>query len=187
MVASLRFWLLSCIFLLFKPSNGLSHQGRATADILIDGVSVPPPPPGTNPLVAWVHMKNGGSSEVPAASSEGSPTQQAAGTQNENSQQGEQPTTTDANPFSALQTSQEKEAEECSCVFMGACLYKGACLWIAGSLSFAVLLFLFFVAWGLQWIVAIPAEWILAKKPIREGKVKSSSSQSTNSAPLLQD
>lgn len=99
------YYAYSFVYNVWVMTSGLSHQGRATADILIDGVSVPPPPPGTNPLVAWVHMKNGGSSEVPAASSEGSPTQQAAGTQNENSQQGEQPTTTDANPFSALQVS----------------------------------------------------------------------------------
>ncbi|CDI81709.1 hypothetical protein, conserved [Eimeria praecox] len=139
-------------------SSGLSHQSRATEDILINGSSDPLPPAGTSPLIAHIHLNKGDSNGVSAAPLEGSLAQQSDGHANGNPEQDKQPATdAEANPVSALQTSQEK-GEECSCVFAGACLYKGACLWIAGCLSFGVLVFLFFVAWGLQWVVAIPAE-----------------------------
>ncbi|CDJ31949.1 uncharacterized protein EMH_0010820 [Eimeria mitis] len=138
---------------------GLSHQAKATADILINGASEPFPPPGTDPLIARLHLNNGSGSNTQSSTSlDSSLAQQTAVSQNENPQQNPQSAPPpEANPFSALQTSQEHE-EECSCVFAGACLYKGACLWIAGSLSFGVLVLLFLVAWGLQWVVAIPAE-----------------------------
>ncbi|CDJ63713.1 hypothetical protein, conserved [Eimeria necatrix] len=180
-----RVWIASCLSMLLL-SYTAAHQTKniLAADVLINGAVQTSVPLGHNPLLAQVHMTGGESSSnsFPAASAdvERSLNQQAgvvsAGESLEEQNQQEAEETVG---FSALQTSEE--AEECSCVFAGVCLYKGACLWIAAVLSFGTLVFLFLVAWALQWVVSIPAEWILAKKRLE--KVKGDAA--TDSTPLL--
>ncbi|CDJ39629.1 hypothetical protein, conserved [Eimeria tenella] len=180
-----RVWISSCLIVLLL-SYAAAHQSKTilAADILINGDVQTSVPSDHNPLLAQVHMTGGESSSnnFPAASAdvERSLNQQAGvvsageSLEEQNQQEAE-----DTAGFSALQASEE--AEECSCVFAGVCLYKGACLWIAAVLSLGTLVFLFLVAWALQWVVSIPAEWILAKKRLE--KVKGNAA--TDSTPLL--
>ncbi|PFH37391.1 hypothetical protein BESB_038490 [Besnoitia besnoiti] len=80
----------------------------------------------------------------------------------------------EARHFSALQVNQKAttselqsgavpQPEQCSCEFAGSCLPKGSCLAVAFTLVLATIVFIIVLAWLLQWIIAIPSEWILAK------------------------
>ncbi|CBZ53645.1 conserved hypothetical protein [Neospora caninum Liverpool] len=52
--------------------------------------------------------------------------------------------------------------EQCSCEFAGNCLPKGSCLALAFTLVAVTLVFVIFLAWLLQWIIAIPSEYAFA-------------------------
>ncbi|KEP67011.1 UNVERIFIED_CONTAM: hypothetical protein HHA_273320 [Hammondia hammondi] len=140
--------------------------------------------PSVSPLRAIVHLR--GPSPVPAQvephGADGSYLEAATGNENEStlsdeSEEEEADIEEERAAVSALQMTQ-KEApntgatgvagpEQCSCEFAGSCLPKGSCLGIAFTLVAATLFFVIFLAWLLQWIIAIPSEWILAKRLLK--------------------
>ncbi|KAL8429674.1 hypothetical protein ACSSS7_006449 [Eimeria intestinalis] len=168
--------------------HALANQAHVSEDIVLNGASEQPPPAGYNPFLAKLHVRNGGFVPSPSVNSL---TQQDANASDHQATSSSAATalqeelTNAEGGLSALQTSED--SAECSCVFAGRCLYKGACLWVAASLAFCVILLLFLMAWALQWMVAIPAEWILAKKQIKEKlyKTKTGGSPPSDVAPLL--
>ncbi|KFH11656.1 putative transmembrane protein [Toxoplasma gondii VAND] len=137
--------------------------------------------PSASPLRAVLHLR--GPSPVPAQvephEADGSYLEATTGNEHGNtlsdeSEQEEADIEEERAAVSALQMTQ-KEApntgatgvagpEQCSCEFAGSCLPKGSCLGIAFTLVAATLFFVIFLAWLLQWIIAIPSEWILAKR-----------------------
>ncbi|KAL8271058.1 hypothetical protein Esti_005043 [Eimeria stiedai] len=169
----------SLVVALCSSAHALANQSQVREDIVVNGASEPPAPAGYNPFLAKLHVKNGGAfpslyrgslsqqdSTVSDHEPLSSPAAAASKDEFKNDEEG----------LSALQTSED--SAECSCVFAGSCLYKGACLWVAASLAFGVILVLLLTAWALQWVVAIPAEWILAKKQIKEKLFKTKTARS---------
>lgn len=173
---------LGCLGVLLNFLPVESELSASRGDILLNGSSDPVPASGTNPLLAHVHINNfkKGTHLVQQLAAASAAETVASPHKNQDHVQEKQ------QAFSALQTSLQEEPE-CSCTFAGMCLYKGACLWIAASLSFAVILFLFLTAWALQWVVAIPAEWVLPKKQFTESisSRKAPSTIANENAPLL--
>ncbi|OEH74738.1 uncharacterized protein LOC34618035 [Cyclospora cayetanensis] len=174
-------------YLFCPPSFALAHQSKVGEDILTGGVSEPLSS-SSNPLLAHIHIRGGSSGSLNTIESR---TQHSSHVPSQQAYQENLRSLAEKNNkvegFSALQTS--GESDECSCTFAGLCLYKGACLWIAASLSLGVLVAIFLMAWALQWMVAIPAEWVLGKKQLREAlsKAKTSDPSPADSAPLLGD
>ncbi|KAL8445137.1 hypothetical protein Emed_005832 [Eimeria media] len=183
-----------CLLLsLCSSSHVLANQSTVREDIVLNGASESAPPAGYNPFLAKLHVKNdgalpslpGGSLTQQNSNSSNTPQPPSSSPPNAFEQELKNDEKEEEGSFSALQTSED--SSECSCEFAGRCLYKGACLWVAASLAFGVILVLFLTAWALQWMVAIPAEWILAKKQLKEKlfKTKTAGSSSSDAAPLL--
>ncbi|KAL8436913.1 hypothetical protein Efla_002111 [Eimeria flavescens] len=66
----------------------------------------------------------------------------------------------DSQPHYSVQTLKRIHFKTIHVHLRGVCLYKGACLWVATTMVLSVIFVLFFIAWALQWVVAIPAEYV---------------------------